>query len=67
MKLNFNEFLAALHDIDDPNSMQWDGDLFLPPSDCFSPLPASTKKHHSALMLLHLMCLTTNQQIHTMK
>ena len=44
MELNYNEYLSALQNIDTPHSSSWDGDLFLPPCNCTSPLLKSLNK-----------------------
>ena len=38
MKLNYKKYATALSKIDSPNTMQWDGNLFLPPCICCSPI-----------------------------
>ena len=42
MKLNYKDYLATLQNIDNPQSMSWDGDLFLPPCNCSSTLTLPT-------------------------
>ena len=36
--MNHNDYLLSLANIDNPVSMNWQGDLFLPPCNCASPL-----------------------------
>lgn len=40
--MNYNDYLSSLNNIDNPKSMVWEGDLFLPPCNCTSPLTRST-------------------------
>ena len=42
MVLNYNEYLETLKNIDNPQSMQWSGNLFLSPCNCSSPLHKSS-------------------------
>ena len=47
MEPNYNQFLTTLRNIDDPNFMSWDGNLFLPPCNCCSPISTTTKEKSS--------------------
>ena len=42
MAMKYNNYLISLSNIDNPKSEVWDGDLFLPPCGCASPLTMST-------------------------
>ena len=43
MVLNYSEYIETLQTIDNPQSMQWNGNLFLPPCNCSSPLHISSE------------------------
>ena len=39
--MKYSNYLTSLSNIDNPKSESWDGDLFLPPCSCASPLTVS--------------------------
>ena len=41
---NYNNFLSSLKRIHNPKLMKWEGNLFLPPCNCSSPLTPSLQK-----------------------